>query len=154
MIRRTDASGVLPCIMFYHKDGCPKHKSGQKCYWSHDVKFTNAEKNSMAMIAEKRVQQEKELKTANGKGRSDRQGPKGADPAGDGKKPKGGKRGSSRPPKKSDQPCRSWEKDGTCAFGDTCRYAHAEKTRALGGGRTLQLLSPLLAPVRPSPLTI
>ena len=110
--------------MFYHKDGCPKQKAGQPCFWSHEVAFTNPEKNSMAVIAEKCLQQEKDLKVSNGKGKSGK--PSGCNSDTKGKK-RDGKKSNSGSPQKSDQPCRSWTKDGTCSFGGACRYVHAEK---------------------------
>ena len=44
LTRRRDTNGLLPCIMFYHKGGCPRQKAGDKCHWSHDAAFTSAEK--------------------------------------------------------------------------------------------------------------
>ena len=75
----------------------------------------------MAVVAEKRLQQEKEIKETSGKGKSGKPsgGKSGKGKKGDGKKSPG-------PPIKSDQPCRQWAKDGTCTSGDSCRYVHAE----------------------------
>ena len=51
LTQRLDSKGLRPCIMHYHKDGCPKTKNGGTCYWSHDSVLTNAEKSTMRVIA-------------------------------------------------------------------------------------------------------
>ena len=78
----------------------------------------------MAVIAEKRLQQEKELRESSGKGKPGKHGGGKSDAKG---KKRDGKKSSPGQPLKSDQPCRQWAKDGTCTFGDACRYVHAEK---------------------------
>ena len=78
----------------------------------------------MGVIAEKRLHQEKELRESNGKGKSGKPGGGKSDTKG---KRRDGKKHESGSPSKSDQPCRSWAKDGTCTYGDSCRFVHAEK---------------------------
>ena len=85
----------------------------------------------MAVIAEKRIKAEQEYKDnsakqgqGHGKGKNQSGGGKGEHK----KQGKGqSKHEKSKPPIKSDQPCRSWEKNQTCTFGDHCRYVHADK---------------------------
>ena len=133
LVRRTDTNGVLPCIGFYSKVGCPRQKAGQPCYYSHEVQFTGPERNSMAVIAEKRKKAEQEYKENSAKqGQGHGGNGKGKNQPGGGKdehKKQGkgqGERDKPKPPIKSNQPCRSWEKDKTCTFGDNCRYVHAD----------------------------
>ena len=53
LTRKRDSNGLVQCIMFYHKDGCPKQKAGGKCHWPHEDAFTNAEKHDECHCREK-----------------------------------------------------------------------------------------------------
>ena len=124
LTQKLDSKGLRPCIMHYHKDGCPKAKNGETCYWSHEPIYTSAEKNAMSVIAGKRLAEEEKLKAEKGKSGKSGGGKRGKSRS-DSRGRKGG--GKDSAPRKSDQPCRAWEQHGTCSYGDACRYAHVTK---------------------------